>query len=158
MPVCVCACLFETGWVFVRARLKHTSLHNVFFLIAYLDVWSKEAISSFGVNFFCILWTEWMLWMWSLVCRRNCVYYSSCKCAVCERINERMKARPREGGQRHNTSSFTSASFPNKERPLDSNTKALAHFTPTSTLSFRGGEREGRPFLPPLPHFCLCEV
>ncbi|TRY57598.1 hypothetical protein DNTS_032181 [Danionella cerebrum] len=47
------------------------------------------------------------------------------------------------GKHRHNSSSFTSPPFPNSERPLDSTSKALAHFTPTSTVCFPGG-----PFLP----------
>lgn len=78
--------------------------------------------------------------MWMLVYKRNCVYYSSCKCAVCERTNEWKKGRQGEGGNGTTHPLSPALQFPNKERPLDSNTKALAHFTPTSTLSFHGRE------------------
>lgn len=134
--VIVCLCVRERVYtrMFVRERrvcaFKNIPVCTMYFFFKSLT-WTcdqKRPFLSFWVN--CFVFFKYFI---RRVC--ECLRTGGTVCItplvnvqyVSEWMNERKEGRER-GGQRHNTSSFTSPSFPNKERPLDSNTKALAHF------------------------------
>lgn len=110
---CLCMCVFTRvcpRWEWGCVRIQNIPVCTMYFFYRF-DVWSKEAILSFGVN--CFVFCKPNVWMWALL-------YGETVCITplvnvqCLYASEWMKGREREG-QRHNTSSFTSPSFPNKE-------------------------------------------